>query len=120
MVYVVDKETKKFWKKYGSGLTEDIALAGPLSNNAAHCMMRIFHDEVYVVDIDDHTEEHWEPDKTHRSPLRTKYMVDKNLVWVAYNGLWMATDKQALILGTLLAYNTETPSNPNRRLRDEP
>lgn len=109
MAYLVDKETKKFWKKFGEGLTSDIAQAADLPISAAHALMRIFWKEVYISDLAEGTEHHWEPDTTDRSPLLTQAMKDKNLVWVGYNGYWMATDRQALVFGTLLAYNAPSP-----------
>lgn len=114
MAYIVDKETKKFWKAYGQGLTNEISQAHSYSEAAAHSLLRLFHDEVYLIVENAHgqlIEHHWKPDPKN-SPLRTKTMRDKELVWVAYDGLWMATDRQALILGTLLALNTATPHRP--------
>ena len=115
MAYIIDKETKKFWKAYGQGLTSDAVEAHEFSDNAAHCLLRLFADEVTIVIVDPATsawtEHTWSVD-TKSMPMRTRTMQDKELVWVAYEGLWMATDRQALILGTLLAYNTVTPFRP--------
>lgn len=115
MAYVIDKETKMFWKKFGSGLTKDLTEAYEFSDNAAHCLLRLFHDGVTIATIDPKTsvwvEHNWAPE-AKTAPMRTKTMRDKELVWVAYEGMWMATDRQNLILGTLLAYNTVTPFKP--------
>lgn len=109
MAYLVDKATKRFWKKFGQGTTTDIAQAADLPISAAHALMRIFWEDVYVADIAEGVEHHWEPGPQDRSPLLTQAMKDKNLVWVGYNGLWMATDRQALVFGTLLAYHSPCP-----------
>lgn len=121
MAYVIDKETKKFWKEYGKGLTSEIATAHEFPDSAAHCLLRLFCDEVTII-VRDHektrdgkdvwVEHHWKTE-AKSMPLVTKTMREKELVWVAYDGLWMATDRQALILGTLLAYNTVTPFRPD-------
>lgn len=116
MAYIIDKETKLFWKAYGQGLTKDAVEAHSYSDNAAHCLLRLFPDEVYIVTIDPNTdqwiEHQWAADPKG-TPLRTKTMRDKELVWVIHDGLWMATDRQTLILGTLLAYNAQTPFRPD-------
>jgi hypothetical protein len=116
MAYVIDKETKLFWREYGKGLTKDAVEAYNYSDNAAHCLLRLFPAEVYISIYDvvtDVWKEHtWTPEPKGM-PLRTKLMRDKELVWVAHEGLWMATDRQTLILGTLLAYNTPTPGRPD-------
>lgn len=116
MAYIIDKESKLFWKAYGQGLTKDAVEAHEYSDNAAHCLLRLFPDEVYIVTVDQKSgqwlEHQWSTDPKG-TPLRTKTMRDKELVWVIHDGLWMATDRQTLILGTLLAYNSPTPNNPN-------
>jgi hypothetical protein len=120
MAYIIDKETKMFWKAYGQGLTSEIALAHEFADSAAHALLRLFCDEVTIITRDDDKtrdgkdvwiEHHWKTE-VKSMPMRTKLMRDKELVWVAYDGLWMATDRQSLILGTLLAYNTPTPFKP--------
>lgn len=114
MAFIVDKETKKFWKSYGQGLTNEITGAFDFPENAAHCLLRLFPDEVtLLVERNGQMVEHVYTEDSKSSPLRTKIMRDKNLVWVAYQGLWMATDKQALILGTLAASNTSSPYRPD-------
>jgi hypothetical protein len=40
MAFIVDKETKKFWKAYGSGLTNEITGAFDYPENSAHCLQR--------------------------------------------------------------------------------
>lgn len=113
MAFIVDKETKKFWKAYGSGLTNEITGAFDYPENSAHCLLRLFPDEVYLlVERNGQMVEHTYTHDSKSSPLRTKVMRDKNLVWVAYQGLWMATDQQALVLGTLAANNTPSPYRP--------
>jgi hypothetical protein len=111
MAYIVDKETRLFWKDHGEGLTDKEGLAGVYSDAAAHSLLRLFCDEVFLMVLDPESttwkEIFWQTD-TRSMPLRTKLMRDKELVWVAYDGLWMATDRQALVLGTLLALNTPT------------
>jgi hypothetical protein len=116
MAYIIDKETKLFWKSYGNGLTKDMTEAHEFSDNAAHCLLRLFHDEAYIIVFDPAAgvwkEHQWAPDRKS-APLRTKFMCDNQLVWVVYEGMWMATDRQNLILGTLLVYNTPTPFRPD-------
>lgn len=114
MAFIIDRETKQFWKAYGCGTTSVIALACDYPDSVAFSLQRLYHEDCYVVapnDMGQLIEHECKPDPKS-SPLTTKVMKENNLMWVAFENKWMAVDRQSLALGTLLAMNTHSPFSP--------
>ena len=112
MAYVLDRETRQYWKGYGQGLTPDISKACAFSNVVAVALAKLFAEKCFAVTCDEHgksaTEIHhaWKP---RNSPPRSQHMIDNNLVWVVFEDSYFAVDRQSLALGTILALRGSTP-----------
>jgi hypothetical protein len=127
MAYIIDRETKQFWKYVGQEMTSDIAEAYVYPESIAQAICRIMDGDCYYIEpkADENSpdkqiwyEHDWQP-QSKNSPHRTAKMIEKRLVWVAFQGMWTATDRQALLLGTLSAFNMPSPI-PNLKIKDTP
>lgn len=115
MAFLKDKASGRFWKQYGSGLTDKPEDAHHYSTPQALVLVKLFWDTITLLTDDKipgvFTEYGHTPD-LRQSPIRTQVMKDRDYVWVQYEGAWCVASVQDLAMTTLLTLGAKTPSTP--------